>query len=159
MADPLGPPNGAGYTIEPGMPFLPESPRWLARKDRWEESRHILARVHAKGDENHRFVTIEMQDIRETVEFERPGIQGLDCLYLSFRCVCNPLAFGIYPSHSAPTTTRSPFHSIISLINIARSLQPGDLPAGHIRRSYSRCASEERAWRSRHPATGFSTWP
>lgn len=57
--------------LNAGMLFLPESPRWLARKDRWEESREILVRVHGKGDENHPFVGLEMQNIREMVEFER----------------------------------------------------------------------------------------
>lgn len=54
-----------------GMLFLPESPRWLARKDRWEEAHGVLAKVHGKGDPNHPFVTLEMQDIREMCEFER----------------------------------------------------------------------------------------
>ncbi|PYH91549.1 general substrate transporter [Aspergillus ellipticus CBS 707.79] len=54
-----------------GMLFLPESPRWLARKDRWEECHNVLALVHAKGDANHPFVALEMQDIRDMCEFER----------------------------------------------------------------------------------------
>lgn len=54
-----------------GMMILPESPRWLARKDRWEECQTILAKVHCKGDMNHPFVALEMQDIREMCDFER----------------------------------------------------------------------------------------
>ncbi|GES56838.1 hexose transporter [Aspergillus terreus] len=54
-----------------GMMLLPESPRWLARKDRWEDCHRVLALVHAKGDLNHPFVTIELQDIRDMCEFER----------------------------------------------------------------------------------------
>lgn len=54
-----------------GMLVLPESPRWLARKDRWEECHTVLAKVHGKGDPNHPFVSMEMQDIREMCEFER----------------------------------------------------------------------------------------
>ncbi|KAF8866681.1 putative high-affinity glucose transporter [Acephala macrosclerotiorum] len=53
------------------MLFLPESPRWLARKDRWEEAVQVLAMVHAKGDPNSPFVHKEMSEIREVVEFER----------------------------------------------------------------------------------------
>ncbi|CZR57204.1 probable high-affinity glucose transporter [Phialocephala subalpina] len=53
------------------MTFLPESPRWLARKDRWEEAVQVLALVHAKGDPNSPFVAKEMSEIREVVEFER----------------------------------------------------------------------------------------
>lgn len=53
------------------MLFLPESPRWLARKDRWEEAVHVLALTHAHGDVNSPFVAKEMAEIREVVEFER----------------------------------------------------------------------------------------
>lgn len=53
------------------MLFLPESPRWLARKDRWEDCHRVLAIVHAKGDMNHAFVTRELSDIRDMCEFER----------------------------------------------------------------------------------------
>jgi len=53
------------------MMFLPESPRWLAKKDRWEEAVQVLALVHAHGDQNSPFVHKEMAEIREVVEFER----------------------------------------------------------------------------------------
>lgn len=50
--------------------FLPESPRWLAKHDRWEEAVNVLALVHAHGDTNSPFVTKEVAEIREVVEFE-----------------------------------------------------------------------------------------
>ncbi|KAG4429042.1 hypothetical protein IFR05_015477 [Cadophora sp. M221] len=53
------------------MMFLPESPRWLAKKDRWEESIQVLTLVHAKGDQGSPFVANDMSEIREVVEFER----------------------------------------------------------------------------------------
>lgn len=53
------------------MMLLPESPRWLARMDRWEEAHDVLALVHAKGDRNHPFVALELQDIRDMCELER----------------------------------------------------------------------------------------
>lgn len=53
------------------MMFLPESPRWLARNDRWEECHDIIALVHGKGDRNTPFVQAELQDIRDMCEFER----------------------------------------------------------------------------------------
>lgn len=53
-----------------GMMFLPESPRWLARKDRWEECHRVLALVHAKGDMNHPFIALELEDIRRMCELE-----------------------------------------------------------------------------------------
>lgn len=54
-----------------GMCFLPESPRWLARKDRWEDCHAVLTLVHGKGDPNSPFVTQEFQDIKNMCEFER----------------------------------------------------------------------------------------
>lgn len=51
--------------------ILPESPRWLAKKDRWDEAIGVLALVHAKGDAESPFVQKEMAEIREVVEFER----------------------------------------------------------------------------------------
>ncbi|KAL1991246.1 hypothetical protein VTN49DRAFT_5750 [Thermomyces lanuginosus] len=51
--------------------FVPESPRWLAKKDRWEEAHDVLALVHAKGDRSAPFVQTELQEIRDMVEFER----------------------------------------------------------------------------------------
>lgn len=54
-----------------GMMFLPESPRWLARKDRWEECLDVLALVHCKGDRNHPFVVREYEEIRQYCEFEQ----------------------------------------------------------------------------------------
>ncbi|KAL4948565.1 general substrate transporter [Aspergillus filifer] len=51
--------------------FMPESPRWLAKKDRWEECHNTLALVHAKGNHNDLFVQTELREIREMCEFER----------------------------------------------------------------------------------------
>ncbi|KAL4812470.1 general substrate transporter [Aspergillus spinulosporus] len=51
--------------------FMPESPRWLAKKDRWEECHDILALVHAKGNHNDPFVQTELREIREMCDFER----------------------------------------------------------------------------------------
>jgi hypothetical protein len=53
------------------MIFLPESPRWLARKDRWEECHSVLTLVHGKGDPQSPFVTLELEDIKNMCEFER----------------------------------------------------------------------------------------
>lgn len=50
---------------------LPESPRWLAKKDRWEEANDVLVLVHGHGDPDSPFVQREMAEIREVVEFER----------------------------------------------------------------------------------------
>ncbi|CUS14392.1 unnamed protein product [Tuber aestivum] len=54
-----------------GLFFLPRSPRWLAKKDRWEEAEKNLALLHGNGDANDPYVKQEMEDIRAMVEFER----------------------------------------------------------------------------------------
>ncbi|KAK2773802.1 hypothetical protein FQN52_004511 [Onygenales sp. PD_12] len=54
-----------------GLIPLPESPRWLARKDRWEDCLAVLTLVHGKGDPNSPFVLREYEEIKEMCEFER----------------------------------------------------------------------------------------
>jgi hypothetical protein len=53
-----------------GMMFLPESPRWLARKGRWDEAMAVLTLVHGKGNPNHPFVRSEYAEIKEYCEME-----------------------------------------------------------------------------------------
>ncbi|ETN39787.1 uncharacterized protein HMPREF1541_06013 [Cyphellophora europaea CBS 101466] len=62
-----------------GLLFMPESPRWLARKDRWEECHNTLALVHAKGNRDAPFILLELQEIRDMCEFER---RNADVSYL-----------------------------------------------------------------------------
>jgi hypothetical protein len=54
-----------------GLFFFPESPRWLADKDRWDEALQILADVHGKGDLSHPVVLAEYQEIEDVIRFER----------------------------------------------------------------------------------------
>ena len=61
-----------------GLMILPESPRWLARKDRWEDCLAVLTLVHGRGDPNSPFVQREYKEIKEMCEFER---QNADVSY------------------------------------------------------------------------------
>jgi hypothetical protein len=78
-----------------GLMFLPESPRWLARKDRWEETQAVLVLVHGKGNPNSPFVKIEMDEIKQMIEFER---QNADVTFMElFRPnMINRLHIGIF---------------------------------------------------------------
>ncbi|KAI0006244.1 putative MFS glucose transporter [Xylariaceae sp. FL0662B] len=45
--------------------FFPESPRWLASKERWEECLGTLAMLHAKGDRSDPVVLAEFEEVQE----------------------------------------------------------------------------------------------
>jgi len=54
-----------------GMMILPESPRWLASKDRWEECEQVLILTQGHGDPNSPWVAREFQEIKDWLEIER----------------------------------------------------------------------------------------
>ncbi|KAI1649130.1 general substrate transporter [Daldinia loculata] len=62
-----------------GLTVLPESPRWLAKHDRWEEAKEVLVLVHGQGNPDSQLVAKEMAEIKEAVDFER---QNADVSYL-----------------------------------------------------------------------------
>jgi hypothetical protein len=47
--------------------LLPESPRWLASKGRWEEAHSVVANVNAKGDLQNPLVLLELDEVKEAV--------------------------------------------------------------------------------------------
>lgn len=53
------------------MYFLPESPRWLAYKDRHEEALKVLARLHSKGNTDEPYVQAEMKEIIAKLAYEK----------------------------------------------------------------------------------------
>ena len=60
-----------GFILLGSLFFFPESPRWLASKDRWEEAVQTLAGLHGGGDVNHPKVLAEYKEIEEALRFER----------------------------------------------------------------------------------------
>lgn len=54
-----------------GMFFLPESPRWLASKDRWDECKDVLVLTQGKGDPNNPMVSYEYNEIKHWIRIER----------------------------------------------------------------------------------------
>jgi hypothetical protein len=63
------------------LPFCPESPRWLSRKDEWEKAEKIMCDVR-QIPSTHPYLVKEMRDIRAEVQFEahlaalNPGFFG-----------------------------------------------------------------------------------
>lgn len=53
--------------------FFPESPRWYASKDRWEEALDVLALLHGNGDINNPLVQAEYEEVRETQALAAQG--------------------------------------------------------------------------------------
>jgi Sugar (and other) transporter len=59
-----------------GAPFLPRSPRWLAKVGRNEEAIFVLANIQAHGDVNDPLVVAEWEEIQTVIEAERLAPAG-----------------------------------------------------------------------------------
>lgn len=59
-----------------GLPFLPESPRWLAKKDRGTEAIDVLAKIQAGGNVDDPLVVAEWEEITMTLAAERAALKG-----------------------------------------------------------------------------------
>ncbi|KAK3672220.1 hypothetical protein LTR78_007973 [Recurvomyces mirabilis] len=59
-----------------GLPFLPRSPRWLAKVGRVEEAVEILAKIQAKGDKTDPMVIAEWEEIATVLAAEREALPG-----------------------------------------------------------------------------------
>lgn len=57
------------------MYYCNESPRWLARKDRWDEASAILSRVRSLPS-THPYVQGELREMQEQLDHERALIAG-----------------------------------------------------------------------------------
>ena len=59
-----------------GLPFLPRSPRWLAKVGRTEEAVMILAKIQAGGDQTNPMVVAEWEEITTVLAAEREALPG-----------------------------------------------------------------------------------
>ncbi|KAL2110477.1 hypothetical protein VUR80DRAFT_1117 [Thermomyces stellatus] len=60
-----------GAVLGLALLFFPESPRWLAGRDRWEEVHEVLAHLHAKGDFHDPIVLAELEEVKEAARIAR----------------------------------------------------------------------------------------
>ncbi|KAK8135173.1 general substrate transporter, partial [Apiospora sp. TS-2023a] len=60
-----------------GLPFLPRSPRWLAKVGRRDEAIEVLARIQAGGKISDPLVVAELEEIETTLQAEREAGPGL----------------------------------------------------------------------------------
>lgn len=63
-----------GFILMAGTFFLPESPRWLANRGRWEESFDIVARIAANGDREDENVKLQLEEIKEQVFIDQKAV-------------------------------------------------------------------------------------
>ncbi|KAH6674947.1 general substrate transporter [Halenospora varia] len=59
-----------GLSLALGIWFLQESPRWLMEKDRHEEAREALRRLHGNGS-NDEYLDLEYREIHDTIVAEK----------------------------------------------------------------------------------------
>lgn len=59
-----------------GLPFLPRSPRWLAKVDRQDEAVHVLANIQAGGNLEDPYVIAEYEEIMAVLIAERLAPAG-----------------------------------------------------------------------------------
>ena len=59
-----------------GVPFLPRSPRWLAKVGRTEQAVRVLAKIQANGNEKDPLVLAEWEEITTVLAAEREAAKG-----------------------------------------------------------------------------------
>lgn len=64
-----------------GLPFLPRSPRWLAKVGRDKEAIAVLANIQAQGNVNDPLVLAEWEEIQTVMNAEREAGPGLKKFY------------------------------------------------------------------------------
>jgi hypothetical protein len=53
--------------------WLPESPRYLVSKERYDDALDIMATYHTNGDRNNEWLRFEFAEIRTSLQTEKEG--------------------------------------------------------------------------------------
>ncbi|KAF7348362.1 Hexose transporter protein [Mycena sanguinolenta] len=64
------------------LPFVPESPRWLAFQGRPEDALRVGALMHANGDVNNLVVLAQHKEITDTIEYEKNVAEPLSLIQM-----------------------------------------------------------------------------
>lgn len=64
--------------------WIPESPRWLVAKERYEDAEAMLAHYHANGDRTNETVVFEFLEMKKTLRMELAAGQKNSSSYLDF---------------------------------------------------------------------------
>ncbi|KAI5239556.1 putative MFS glucose transporter [Aureobasidium subglaciale] len=98
-----------------GMMLLPESPRWLASKDRWEETLEVLALTHGHGDPESPFVVREYNEIKEWIRIESEA-KNASYLELFRPRMLNRTIVGIFMQIWSQLTVSSSIQYVINVV-------------------------------------------
>ncbi|KAK4120462.1 general substrate transporter [Parathielavia appendiculata] len=112
----------------------PESPRWLFKKDRQDEAKHVLAMLHGHGNPSAPFVQREFQEIQKAVEEERQ-YANVSWLELFAPGMINRTSIGVFTQiWSQLTGMNVMMYYITYVFTMAGLSQPGSnavlLPSG-----------------------------
>ena len=114
--------------------LIPESPRFLVSKDKYEEAFNILVKYHAEGDRDSEFVRAEMAQIRETItiEMEHAQMSWLDMFRTSgmIRRVVIACFLGLFTQWSGNTLISYYLNDLLVLIGYTDPNLKGKLNVG-----------------------------
>ncbi|KAI0142225.1 high-affinity glucose transporter [Xylariaceae sp. FL1272] len=112
-----------------GLCVLPESPRWLAKNDRWDEMKRVLTLVHGKGNPNVPIVTEEAAEIQRVTNIDA---QNADVTWfeLFHPSMINRMHIGLFTQIWSQLTGMNVMMYYITYIFIMAGLGNNLLPSG-----------------------------
>jgi hypothetical protein len=69
-----------GFMMLAGSFFMPESPRWLVLRDRYDDAQKVLRRMHS-NEHDETFYVLEFQQISAQIEYEKSQHFGVLAIF------------------------------------------------------------------------------